>query len=164
MPTRQINVANTVWGQPLVGGGSNEQILVEVVNNSGGTLQHGDVVVWDTTTAGLPTAPADGGKLVTTSTTANDPQVAGVISATGDASTNAQTIAAGGSCWVCIGGVARVNIGAGTVAKGGLLSTTTNAKQAATATTALGNLLGVAMEAQTAKDANNTIRAIIKLG
>lgn len=164
MPTRQINVPNTVWGQPLLGGGANEQILVEVVNNSGGTLQHGDVVVWDTTAAGLPTAPADGGKLVTTSTTANDPQVAGVVSTDGTASTNSLTVPAGGNCLICIGGVARVNIGAGTVAKGGLLSTTTTAKQAATATTALGNLLGVATEAQTAKDANNTIRAIIKLG
>lgn len=167
MPTRQINAPNTIWGQPLSGGGSNEQILLEVVNNSGGTLAHGDVVVWDTTAAGLPTAPADGGKLITTTTTANDQTVAGVVSVTGDASTNALTVASGANCLICVSGVARVQIGANTVTKGThILQTFTSAKQAtgiANASALAGAVLGVPLESNAAKDANNTIRAKIDL-
>lgn len=173
MPARLINAPNTIWGQPLSLGGQNEQVVLEVVNNSGGTLAHGDVVVWDVSTTFMPTVGSpqttaqDGGRAVTTTTTANDQTVAGVVTITGDASTNGGTVAAGANCMICIGGVARVQIGANTVTKGThILQTFTSAKQAtgiANASALAGAVLGAPLESNTAKDANNTIRCKIDL-
>jgi hypothetical protein len=123
------------------------------------------------------TAPADGGRLVTLSTTAafNNPLVAGVVSVDGTAATTngelqnvafpGGAIPPGGNCMIAVAGVARVNIAANTVAALSLLGAdkTPGAAESATAGT-LGNLLGIALEAQTAKDANNTIRAALKIG
>jgi hypothetical protein len=68
---------------------------------------------------------------------------------------------------VVISGPARVNIAANTVAANDLLTTSTAAGVAATnagapaANAVVGSILGVALEASGAKDANNTIRAYI---
>lgn len=136
------------------------------------------------TGVGMPTAPSDGGRLVTLSGLANDPTIAGVVSVDGTAGTattgqmgNALSIEPGfenfagakgvippgGEVFVVTNGVARVQVGAGTVAANALLTTSTIPSQGL-ATGTIGNLLGIALEAQTAKDANNTIRALIKLG
>lgn len=159
MPSKQIANAAQVFGQaPAAGapyGTGSEQVLVEVVNNSAGTLKQGDVVVW---------AAADVvGNKVTTTTSANDARVAGVISRTGDTSTDGVTIPVGGTCFLCVGGVARVQIGAQAVAALGILGTFTTAKQADDTATAVGTILGVALEAQTAIDAQGCIRAKITL-
>lgn len=160
MPSKQVPNANQVFGQvpgattPF--GTGSEQVLLEVVNNSGGTLKQGDVVIW---------AAADVvGNKVTTTVTANDPRVAGVISRTGDSSVDGVTIPAGGTCWLCTGGVARVNIGAQAVAALGILGSFTTAKQADdTAAAVVGAVIGVALEAQTAVDVNGCIRAKITI-
>jgi hypothetical protein len=267
VPEALINNPRGAFGQPVVSNtGLNQQKLIEVVNNSGGHLQHGDVVVWDTNTAlvsaqttttgsqslpvtatsqtvtasagftfpsivvanqvtptgftspinlvglataaadgthltiawarvggagtlpagttitqipssvlptqpaqlvGMPAAPSDAGRSVTATTVAagNDPLIAGVVSVTGDAATNASLIAPGSPCFICVEGIARVQIAGLTVAAGGIL--TTAAAQPTCAKDVpgtLGNVLGIALEANGAKDANNTIRAAIKLG
>jgi len=138
-------------------------VVAEVVNNSGGTLLPGDVVVM-TDVNGL---------LVTTTTTAVDMQVKGVVLPV-DRSLRvvgaAETYAAGAVMPVCIFGNARINIGANTVAAGGNLATATVAKTAATPAAAgsvgalqltIGGFIAVAQESQAAKDANNCIRAHI---
>lgn len=139
---------------------------------------------------GLPAATtvgqSDSGRYVTMTGTANDPLVCGVVSLTGDAGTAttgnlsalqnpivnpnyaAASIAqpvvpSGGDVFIVTNGVARVQIGAGTVAASALLTTSTIPRQGL-ATGTIGNLLGIALEAQSAKDANNTIRALIKIG
>lgn len=139
------------------------QELVEVVNNSGGTLLPGDLIVIDVT-----------GVLATTTTTASDTTVLGVVVPTeGGTRTVAstETVASGAVMRVCIGGVARINIAANTVAAGAALASSTAAKVAAVPGTAatvaalqalIGSFIAVALESQAAKDANNTIRAIIK--
>lgn len=164
MPNRQGINQGAAYGPPLGNNaGLNDQILLEVVNGSGGALQQGDVVVWLVTATGLPTAPADGGRQVTTTTSAASVRVCGVVS-DGSAATNTYTIASGGTGTICVSGVARVNIGSNTVAADSILQTFTTAKQAQSGlATQLADLLGVALEAQTAKDANNTIRAAIKI-
>lgn len=171
MPTKQIVPPISVWGGFSTG--SAEQVLLECFNNSGGTLAHGDVVVVDNSAGQMPTAPGSITGAVTTTTTASDPKVLGVVSIDGTANTNAATVAAGATCFVAIAGCARVQIGANTVAAGGNLSTTTTVKQAGTAAAAasvgalqalVGTFFAVALEAQTAKDANNTIRCILKSG
>jgi hypothetical protein len=60
----QINIANC--GQVINGAG--QQYIDDVVNNSGGRLETGDIVIWDVTTA----------KAVTTTALRNDSLVAGV--------------------------------------------------------------------------------------
>ena len=158
MADKQIQADSPVWGYA----GNAEQKLMEAYNNSGANLFPGDVVIVDVNS--LNAAPATGASgAVKTTTTASDTLVAGVVSPTGDAQTNGQAIPPGGSTYVCYQGIARVNIGAGTVAVGGALSASATARQAAVATAAIGAQLGVALEAQTAKDVNNTIRAFIKL-
>jgi hypothetical protein len=111
----------------------------------------------------MPAAPAGVTGAVTTSTTAADVKLVGVISLDGTPNTNGDTILPGDTCFVCTCGVARVNIGANAVAVGAALSTTTTAKQAGSVTAAINSNLGVALEAQTAKDVLNTIRCLIKV-
>lgn len=134
---------------------------VEMVNNSGGTLLPGDVVTVDVT-----------GVLANTTTTANDKTVVGVVGAKAPSdSLNTQpanaTYASGSPMPVIVRGPARINIAANTVAASDLLTTTTAAKVAGTNAGAPGanantmSLIGIAMEASAAKDANNTIRCYI---
>jgi hypothetical protein len=128
-----------------------DPVLVEVTNNSGGTLQQGDLVVIDAT-----------GVLATTSATANVKTVLGVVNTTGDAQTDNTTIPAGGTMRVAVGGVARIQIGANAVAVGDILAQSGTVKQAVTNNAAtVGQAIAIALEASGAKDANNTIRAII---
>lgn len=158
MADKQIQSDSPVWGYA----GNAEQKIIETYNNSGITLFTGDVVIIDLTT--LNAAPATGasGGMKTT-TVASDPLTAGVVSLTGDATTNGQGIPPGGSMYVCYFGVARVNIGANTVAASAAISSSATARVAAAVAAAVGGSLGVALEANTAKDANNTIRCFIKL-
>ena|SRR6516165_9978414 len=164
MTTKQINAPAGIWGAP--GAGTAEQHIVQCFNSSGVVLNHGDVVVIDTSAAQMPAvvagAPNGATGAVTTTTTAQDAKVLGVITIDGTPNSNGDTINPLDTCFVCIGGVARVNIGANAVAAGASLGTTVTAKQAGSVTAALGSNLGVALEAQTAKDAANTIRALIK--
>lgn len=160
MSDKQISAVAPVWGG--LGSGNAEQKYVECFNTSGGTLAHGDVVVVDTSATQMPTAPGSCTGAVKTTVTALDVTVVGVVSVDGTPNTNAGTIPVNGACLVCISGVARVNIGANTVAAGAALGTTTTAKQAGSVTATIGATLGFALEAQTAKDANNTIRALVK--
>lgn len=147
MPTRQISDAKGVWGNTAQA----EQISLEVINNAATTLTQGDVVVIDAT-----------GTLVTTTTSAGALATIGVITTTGDAAVDATPIAIGAPCKVVTGGVARIQIGSGTVAAGDILTSTTTAKRAVTNNSAtLGTAIAIALEASTAKDANNCIRAII---
>ena len=133
-------------------------------------------------TAGMTAAPGDGGRYVTLVGVANNANVAGVVSVDATAGTAIQgpmstaynliagygvaagpaVIPPGGDCYIVTSGVARVNIGANTIAAGNLLCTSTVPGVAFT-TGAIGNLLGVALEAQTAKDVNNTIRCRISV-
>lgn len=114
---------------------------------------------------------SDAGRMVTfsslTSTTllAKDPLVCGVVSPTGDAGTNGQIILPGQPFLMCVGGVARVNVSGVTVTANASLCTAAGVVGAADdATPTVGNLLGQSLEANTAKDVNNTIRAKICLG
>lgn len=183
MPVRQIvNASAPGWG-PLPGPGwtvpvppLNEQQVLECVNTSAGTLNHGDVVVFDRSAAANattgwipfpavaapPISPQGSGVAVTTTTNANDKQVVGPISMTGDSSTFSGSIAIGGTCWVCIAGVARVQIAAQVVVAGDMMATVAVAKTAIGTTAPVagnvGAFFGVAQEATAAKDANNTIR------
>jgi hypothetical protein len=152
------------------------QIIIEVVNNSGGTLVEGDVVV----------CVDVNGVLVTTTTSGNDTSVVGVVGAGAQtapalgaaggpgaigsslaAASNTGTYAIGANMPVVVEGPARVNIGANTVAAKAVLTSFTSAKQAQTVAAAVGQIgavIGMALESQAAKDANNTIRAWIKRG
>jgi hypothetical protein len=140
------------------------QEVIECVNNSGGTLLPGDLVVMTDLN----------GVLVATTTTASDPAVIGVVLPVdrGLRTVGAgETYASGAQIPVCVRGPARVNIAANTVAAGAPLASSTAAKVAAVPATAasvaalqalVGSFIGNAMEAQSAKDANNTIRAYIQ--
>lgn len=87
-----------------------QRVYLEVVNKSGGALAVGDVVVWDNTN--------DRG--VTTTTTKDDADVAGVV---------ADVMAADAEGRICILGPHVVNVGAA-VGMGEVLTTSTTAKQA----------------------------------
>lgn len=138
-----------------------------VVNNSGGTLLPGDVVCFTTDVTGV---------LATTTTTASDVTVLGVVAAQDNPSDSLRTAAAGDTYAagaimpVVIKGPARINIAANTVAASAALSTSTAAKVAAVAATAgsvgalqalIGSFIAIALESQAAKDANNTIRCYV---
>lgn len=162
MPTSQINNPGGVWGltpNPM------SAEYVDALNNSGGTLLPGDVVVFSTDTTGSK---------ITTTTTASDPTVLGVVGArvpSDSLSTQTtDTYAAGAVVPVIIRGPARINIAANTVTAGAALATSTAAKVAAVPGTAgsvaalqalAGSFIATAYESQAAKDANNTIRAYI---
>jgi hypothetical protein len=155
------------FGLPLSGtniGGAtvmtNDGMYVEMVNNSAATRQYGDIVVTDVT-----------GTLANTTTTAHDNTVIGVVSQWGGQSTDPTKYPVGAPMLVQIRGVARVNIAANTVAANATVesSTVAGVGQAVTAATAVtvnvqgtlggwGSLIAVALEAQGAKDTNNTIR------
>lgn len=164
MTDKLIQAPISVWGATTTG--QAEQKLVECFNNTSGTLQHGDVVVVDTSAGQMPAAPGTITGAVVTSTTAADPTVLGVVSITGTADTSAATVAKGAVCQVCIGGIARVQVGSNTVTAGshGVVQSTT-AKQGngvAYASIVVGSMFAIPLESSSAKDANNTIRCIIK--
>jgi hypothetical protein len=147
MPDKQISNPAGLWG---VAGDSNAQI-VNYVNNSGGALVTGDVVVFATDVTGAA---------VTTTTTVNDKTVVGVVGGT-----QGTSYPAGASVPVVVRGVARVNVGANAPAAGDLLTTAAVAKTANTnagtpaANAVTGSIIGVARAAT--KDAANTLVAEI---
>lgn len=163
MPSPQITNPKGSYG---LAADSSGVTWVEVVNNSGGTLLPGDVVVFAADTTGA---------LATTTTTASDPTVLGVVAAkTPTDSLNTQastdTYASGAVMPVIVRGPARINIGANTVAATAALATDSAVKKAAVPGAAAsvaalqalaGSWIGIALESQAAKDANNTIRAYI---
>lgn len=133
---------------------TDSQVVVIGVNNSGGTLHTGDVVIIDVT-----------GCLFTTTTTAGDLAVYGVAlprSGDGLADDTYDAYASLDVMRVCIEGVARVNIASNTVALKDLLTASSAAKVAVTNNSAtIGEVIAVALEASSAKDSNNLIRALI---
>lgn len=188
MTNRQISNVTAPGWNPLPQPGwtipvppLNDQHLLCCINTAASTLNHGDVVVYDRNAAANavtgwipfpavaapPTSPQSAGVAVTTTTTANDPQIAGPVSITGDASTASGSIAIGGMVWVVLMGVARVQIAAQVVLAGDKMATVAVAKtaigtaSASVALTQVGAIFGVAQEATAAKDANNTIRCAI---
>lgn len=289
MPTRQISNTASLWGEPLSTYGMNEQIGLEVVNNSGTYLKIGNVVTWDNFTAlstlgvtgvtgsvtvsgaqsgtlasftltagastasyaaagaliiptvvtgtaavanqvpvfysytgitgstftgvkahtasvtngildttkifqvpsasvsgiaainfyppqvvGMPAAPSDAGRAVTLSATGavKDPLIAGIVQPNGEAGTETITldpdfpdgaIAPGQTFFMATQGIARVKVNT-TVTALDILSTGVTPGFASSGTPTLGNLIGIALEADTAKDANNTIRVALKIG
>lgn len=143
--------------------------VVWYVNNSGATRTAGDVVVADYV-AGLN---------ANTTTTASDVTVVGVVTnrdpsqalVTAQTAAPADTYAAGAIMPVVIKGHARINIASNTVAAGANLATSTAVGVAAVPATAasvaalqalVGSFIAIAAEAQSAKDANNTIRCYIQ--
>lgn len=155
MRNKQISNPAGVWGATA---DTDFQLAFTAVNAAAGTLLPGDVVILSGTA----------GTAVTTTTTDDDKLVAGVVlPEEGGTRTVAstETVASGATCDVCALGVARVNIGANVVAAGDILTASATAKVAVVdATATAGEVLGIALEASGAKDANNTIRAFIKLG
>ena len=162
MPDPQIPNPAGLYGLS----GVTAPIFREMVNNSGGTVLPGDVVVFATDTTGV---------LVTTTTTVNDKTVLGVVAArvpsdsinTQPATGPGLPYAAGAVVPVIVNGPARINIAANTVAAGDILTTSAVAKVAATnagapaANAVTQSLIAIALEAQGAKNANNTIRCYI---
>lgn len=113
---------------------------------------------------GLNTAPAGALQGVTYPAVANDPLLAGVaLPLLGEDSSTASPTALippGSPFLIAVSGPARVYVGGATVSASGLMSSTAtlNADDVGTA----GNVIGTALEASSAKDANNTIRCLIK--
>lgn len=159
MPGGTIDVVQSVWGLPT--SGQADQLLLQCWNATvSQVFSQGDVVIVDK--LGLALGDGQTGR-VTISTTADNPFVLGVVS-DGTSKTTTLSYPPGDTLFVCVLGVARVQIGGHVVAANDPLSTTTSVKQAGTtATPTAGAILGYALEASTAKDANSTIRAFIKL-
>jgi hypothetical protein len=158
MPLQQaISNPGGAFGLPLSGTNlagsavmSNDVVAIEMLNNTTTNRTYGDVVVTDVT-----------GLLATTTTSAGDVTVAGVVGqyGVGNPGSTGATFATLTPMPVVIKGVARVNIGAGTVATGALLVASATAGVATvSATPATGSTIGVALESSTVKDTNNTIR------
>lgn len=155
---RTIDNPQGAFGQTATSTG---QVVKWMKNNSGGSLTTGDVVITDAT-----------GTLATTTTSASNKLAIGVVgwstySGLGDTK---ETFAAGVTIPVIIYGPARVNIAANTVAAGGNLASSAAAKVAATPANGadaaavqalIGSFIGVACEADGAKDSGNTIRCFI---
>jgi hypothetical protein len=100
--------------------------LDNILNNSGVTLQDGDVVIWDAT--------AD--RAITAGTTFDDPLLAGVW--------RGRTVAAGYGR-VQVRGIGTVNVDAA-VTRGDTLVTSATTKKASVNTTIVGAVLGTALE------------------
>lgn len=159
MPVRQIDNPLGAFGQTATAG---VQLVLTAKNNSAGTLRAGDVVVLDVTTT-----------LATTTTTASDNAACGVVGSLSGALDSGDTYVVGVGMPVVIYGPARINIAANTVAAKANLASSTAAKVAATAAAAasvaalqalIGSFIAVALEADSAKDVNNTIRCFITKG
>lgn len=159
MPVRQIDNPLGAYGQTATPG---MQVIQWMKNNSGGTLRAGDVVVSDVT-----------GVLATTTTTASDAAVVGVVGAIAGTLDSSDTFAANVEMPVVIYGPARINIAANTVAAKASVASSTAAKVAAVPAIAgsvgalqalVGSFVAVALEADSAKDSNNTIRCFVFKG
>lgn len=161
MPQHSIDNPAGAFGQTATALG---QIVYWAVNNSGGTLTTGDVVV------SLPSA-----SLVTTTTTASDQLVCGVVGwkQYSNLSQGLETFAAGAIVPVVVYGPARIQIAANTVPARAVLSTSAVAKVAAVAANAasvaalqalVGSFVATALEAEAAKDASSTIRCWVFKG
>lgn len=159
MPEATIVNVKDVWGAPhFTPQGAR---VVWCNNNSAGTLFAGDVVILQAN-----------GIDVTTTTTANDRSVYGVVAPSNSTSlrlgdTTYDTYAVGALVPVVVSGPARINIAANTIVAKDELTCSGTAKVAFTnntTTTNSGAVVAVALEADSAKDANNTIRCLVKSG
>lgn len=164
MPGVTIANPGAQFGQK---GSTSSKIVEYYINGSAVTLTTGDVVIFDTTSLSS-TIVGQAGLGVTTTTTASDRLVAGVVDGDEQNSIVANTYAVGTMVPVVVKGVARINIAGNTVATTDVLATSTAAKvatapTAATATTngSIGMYIGVPLQANTAKDTNNCILAYI---
>lgn len=108
-----VALSHTITIDPSAADGSGTQV-VPVYNNSGGTLDIGDVVVWD-----IGSSTGDNDFYVTTTTTANTGVVAGVVLNS--------TIAAASEGEIVIFGPATCDVGVGGIDNGGLLCSSTTA-------------------------------------
>jgi hypothetical protein len=168
MADQVISNPNNAFGQPTpqIQGANAMQASIQVIELANAvptstSLQatYGAVMVVDVT-----------GEICNTTTTANDVTVIGVVNQTPATAYNVNTSGLGQNVIpVVVGGVARIQISSNTVPAGALLvsSTTAGVAQAntiasAAASTLIGTVIGVALEAQSAKDSASTIRAIIK--
>ena len=168
------------------GAQSNAQIFPWPSNTYSGTSGAGntntvnatDMNNYKQSVVSLAAQPADGGKFVTLSTTGavNNPQVAGIVDI--DATSLAQVgltpgntpggsfpnaaVANGQNFMMAVGGVAQVQIGANVVASLALVGQSIQPGVASASTPTLGNLVGIAQEANTAKSTLNTIRVALK--
>lgn len=154
--TRMISNPAGVWGQTSEA----DQLILMCTNSSAATRTSGDLVIIDT--ASLATHG------VTTTTGGANVLALGVVSAFGDDFSALQTFAAGAPMPICVGGVARVNIGAIAFVAGDFVTAGATAGVAGRTAAAglvaatIGMSIGIALEAAAAKDAQNTIRALIK--
>jgi len=161
----------------------NDGEVMTMINGSGGTVKVGDLVI--IRVASAAPAAAYGTPVFTTSTTANDQKVIGVVAGqayqapdSGGSSLSPTfgidptVYAANAEVPIQWRGVARVNIAANTVAAGDPLvqsgvvkvaqTNTATITGAATNNTFWGSVFAIALEANTAKETtNNTIRALL---
>lgn len=150
--------AGATWGNfyPSVG----QQTHMVRNDPAGTTRTAGDVV--------SVALDANGNLVAQVPSGANDKAVYGVVApeASGSTQTAGDTYTAGQDMPVIINGVGRINVAANVVAAKDVLTTTATAAAAVNAgapaaNAVVGSLIAVALEASTAKDVNNTIRAII---
>ena len=174
MPTKDISNPQGLYGQAADFGG---QLVIHVNNGAAAARKVGDLVILAAPASAFWTPS------VATTTTAAVMNVLGVVGEPnegfidqgyiGTAPTYATTTGSSGTSYavgaempVIIFGPARINIGSNTVASLDHLFSFTTAGQAQSETTATlahtGSYIGIALEAQTAIDANNTIRCLIK--
>ena len=111
-----IFVASGVQASPYAYDPTNgpSALIVPVYNNSGGALDEGDVVVWDT-----DASSGDDDFYVTTTTTADTDLVAGVVASGGCATAS--------TCNLVIWGIAQCDVGTGGATEAGTLCTSTTA-------------------------------------
>jgi len=179
MPSKFITPPLSLWG--LTNSGVAEQLLLECFNNTGAAIQHGDVLSVDNSVGQMPAVVAGAQNAITgavalQSTAVKDPKLLGPVSVSGDAGTSAQQLAVGAVCFICVGGMARYQIGTvgGQVASGlieGNGNTANSGRTIQNGVTAtaqpaaladIGSIVGLSLEAAAAKDANNTIRGFAR--
>jgi hypothetical protein len=169
MRVAQLINPGAVWGQTATW---DDQLVAEYQNLPTGTTRAvGDVVF-------LPAASVPAGYAVPqvdAAATANDKTVVGVVAeqnegnidqpsigGVGTAGSSGKTYAAGAVMPVGVRGIFRINIAANVVARADILAASAVAGVAVTNNAAtVGQAIAIALEASTAKDANNTIRAYI---
>ena len=105
-----IFVASGVQASPYAYDPTNgpSALIVPVYNNSGGALDEGDVVVWDT-----DASSGDDDFYVTTTTTADTDLVAGVVASGGCATAS--------TCNLVIWGIAQCDVNAGGAGEAGAM-------------------------------------------
>lgn len=146
----------TISPAPGVYGSSNtaEGVIIVCTNGSGGSLQHGDVVIMDPATAGNVVS-------ITTTTTAQDGLVFGVVQDPSNiGATVTTTYASGAAVPILVLGAGRINVGAGTPAARDFLTASGTAKVAVVDATPVAGE-GIARCIHATKDANNCVVALI---